>query len=520
MRDTWKPLHLFNLYRTFLAGVLLIIGLAGDSTSLLRIYQAELFENTSIIYLAFCIVNIIAAQRHAPDFETQVYAQAFVDIIVITLLMHACGGLESGLGLLLFISLIGTNLLIAGQTTLLFAAIAALAVLSQQTYAHLNDLQTANYYTHAGLFGAAYFAVALAAQALASRAQRNEALATQRGIDLENMAQLTRYVIDQIETGIIAVDKHDKIRFINKWALKHLGNYTAFDGLPLRKVSPELATLLRHPEQTYHYRIQQTGTEVEAHFQAIIPGNPNAGSLIFLENVSELEQKAQQLKLAALGKLTASIAHEIRNPLSSINHAAELLGESQALPKTDLRLTEIISDNAKRVNTVIENVLRLSKKQASLKKRIELIPWLYEFRREFCVAHDLTENQVVIDTDVNHATIHFDVSQLHQVLWNLCDNSVHHSNCSDDEVIRLKYREYEDPRRATLAVIDFGAGIAQEHQNELFEPFFTTATKGTGLGLYISKQLCTANSSELHYIPNQQQGSCFQITLPLHRNHV
>ncbi|MNZ68984.1 Sensor protein ZraS [compost metagenome] len=233
---------------------------------------------------------------------------------------------------------------------------------------------------------------------------------------------------------------------------------------------------------------------------------------MFLEDISQIAQQAQQLKLASLGRLTAGIAHEIRNPLGAISHAAQLLQESEVLDGHDRRLTQIIQDQSRRMNLVIENVLQLSRRRQANPQLIDLKYWLYRF------AGELREN--LRDTERLHLQAgqgsiqtRMDPNQLTQVLTNLVQNGLRYSTQQHGtgQVWLNLFRDSET-ELPVLEVLDDGPGISPEQQARLFEPFFTTETKGTGLGLYISRELCESNQARIDYKMRNEGGSCFRIT--------
>jgi two-component system sensor histidine kinase PilS (NtrC family) len=239
------------------------------------------------------------------------------------------------------------------------------------------------------------------------------------------------------------------------------------------------------------------------------------GALIFLEDTAALAQQAQQMKLASLGRLTASIAHEIRNPLGAISHASQLLSESDALDSGDQRLMAIIRDHTRRVNNVVENVLQLSRPGNTVPQLIELKPWLEKFVDEFTHSGSCRPEQVSINVSPPDISIYMDPSQLHQVVWNLCQNAVHTTNQDGPAVtIRLVGGQADAARGPHLDIIDNGPGIESAMTDKIFEPFFTTRNTGTGLGLYIAREICESNQARLVYRPVNAEGSCFRITFP------
>ena len=233
--------------------------------------------------------------------------------------------------------------------------------------------------------------------------------------------------------------------------------------------------------------------------------------LIFLEDTSMLAEKVQQSKLASLGRLTASIAHEVRNPVGAMSHAAQLLRESAVMTSTERRLTDIIHTNGQRVSQIIENILQLSSRDTTTPERLQLENWVADFADEFSRTHQLDRDRLRVASAGPAPEIQIDPSQLHQVLWNLCENAFKYA-CPDDGPIDLKIGRLRGSERPYLEVGDRGKGISESDAERIFEPFFTGEDGGTGLGLFICRELCECNQATLIYQTRPGGGSVFRIT--------
>jgi two-component system sensor histidine kinase PilS (NtrC family) len=228
-------------------------------------------------------------------------------------------------------------------------------------------------------------------------------------------------------------------------------------------------------------------------------------SVMLVEDTTRAREQAQQLKLAALGRLTANIAHEIRNPLAAISHAAELLREEKRGEDRE-RLTRIIHDNSKRLDRLVSDVLQLNRRDRIAADPIRLHPWLREFLDEFVANEDASPERFAVDA-ASDAWIEFDREHLRQVMWNLLRNAARYAG-PEQGAVRIALRGYAG--RVELSVIDNGPGVPAGRQAQLFEPFFTTEAKGTGLGLYLARELCDANRATLEYV-NDSRGAHFRI---------
>lgn len=515
---TWRPLVFLNLYRLIVASLFVSIDFYSNQTRVLGEHSPAVFSSVSLFYFFISVTAFATERLRKPGFTTQVSIYILLDIICVTILMHASGGVTSGLGMLIVVAIAGGSILITEQNTVLFAAIATITLLFEQFYTHLETVTTGPSYAHAGLLGATFFATAAAAHILARRIRDSEALAEKRGVDLANMEQLTQYVIQRMQTGIMVIDPKERVRLINEsaWYLLRMPPRDQ-QQMSLTDISIELATQLRAWQndllQTAHiFRPTASAAEIMPRF-AGLGSDKASGTLIFLEDTAAMAQQAQQLKLASLGRLTASIAHEIRNPLGAISHAGQLLSEAPQLTSAEKRMTEIIANQSQRVNSIIENILQLSRRDKSRPEDFLLKPWLENFLSEFSRDQRLDTSLIQFDIIPPDLKVRFDPTQLYQVIWNLCHNGMRHTQArSGRPSLVVSCSIPEDSHNICLNVIDFGFGISSETAAQIFEPFFTTEATGTGLGLYIARELCECNQARLSYVAQPRGGSCFRVT--------
>ncbi|MGB5541657.1 MAG: ATP-binding protein [Gammaproteobacteria bacterium] len=519
-QPAWKPLRLLTFYRLILAGLLTVLYLTISGETTLGMMAPGLYGLTCIAYLLFGLLAGFAARLRWPGYEVQAIGQLFVDIGVITVLIHASGGLASGLGILLIITVATGSILFPGRMAYLFAAVATLAVMGEHFYNHLlQAVPNTSGYTQVGLIGIALFASAGVTDLLARRIRESETLARRRAVDIANLARLNAHIVQRLQAGIIVTDHRHNILLINDTARKLLHTPGTRTGRPLANLSPALFGKLLEWQRAP--ASQPTLLRDEAHASSILPqftrldSSSGPGALIFLEDMAAMEKQAQQIKLASLGRLTASIAHEIRNPLGAISHAAQLLNEQNVLAAEDRRLTTIIGDNTSRVNVIVENILQLSRPTSSIPRVLRLADWLKNFAEEFTRSGNCTAEQISCKAIPANIEICMDPSLLHQVVWNLCQNAIHHGRATPTIRLQLKGSLTATPGVAHLDIIDNGPGIEPDMTDKIFEPFFTTHSSGTGLGLYIAREICESNGAHLEYRPLAEGGSCFRITFPV-----
>jgi len=394
-----------------------------------------------------------------------------------------------------------------------FAALASLAVLGETLYGVLELKYRDASYTQAGLLGAALFGTAILASWLAEQARRSEALAAARARDLQALAELNEHIVQRMRSGIVVLDDALRVLLINQAAVRMLGLRGPSSGLALAQVSPALdgarhAWVARSENRKTPIDLDGRGSQAIVSFTNLGVGI-GENTLVFLEDAAETQQRAQQIKLASLGRLTASIAHEIRNPLGAISHAGQLLSESPDLSREDRRLIEIIDEHSKRMNAIIKNVMMIGRRQSAIAESFELKPWLDAFVVELVERHALGTRDVVCDWREPDIIVRMDRSQLHQVLWNLCENALRYSRRTPQ--LRFACGRDGATGRPWIDIADTGPGMPRTVAEQVFEPFFTSGGVGTGLGLYIARELCEANQATLTLLAHGDGGCTFRI---------
>jgi len=505
----WVSLRYFNAYRIAIAGLFLVSALVYADLLNLGSQDVRLFAATSAVYLLGAIAYQVVLIRVPRNFDTQLTAHVCTDVVVTGLLMFASGGFRSGLAVMLLISIAAASLVSRGRLLLFYAALATLVVLIEQAVEVVVHGDPIGGFVPPALISIGYFATAFITNQLAQRVITNERVARQRGIDLANQLRINQLVIQDVQDGVLVVDSNGLVRSHNRRLDQLLGR-PAPELDQIDTYSPELAQALNGWRRgggraSASLTLGDSGTLVRARFvEAGVAGD--SFTVIYLEDISKLEDQARQLKLAALGRLTANIAHEIRNPLAAITHAAELMYEENRQPARE-RLTRIIRDNAGRLDRMVKDVLELNRRDRVQSELIQVGPFLATFLEEFVQNEQLDRGAFALERDGDGA-VEFDRVHLHQVLWNLARNAWRHSRKSPGS-IRLRLQRQGN--RLELRVIDDGPGVAKDLQSQLFEPFFTTYSAGTGLGLYIARELCAANGAALDYV-DRGAGADFRIT--------
>ncbi len=516
----WRVLRSTSVIRVLVSALLLGCFFAFSEPRIVGEVLPKLYVGAAALYVAYSLLAAATVRRRtlAPGVEAVV--EVIVDIVAITVLMHASGGIDSGIGGLLVIFVAAYQVASRSGNPYFIPAVATIALLLEQALALFSGFSLPSAYTATGILGAILLAIPLITVPLARRLSDSEALLAQRGLDLANLSRLNQYVVQHLRESIVALDGNDTVRLVNPSAAELLNVPVNVKGVALAELSPELATKIRE---------WRTSTE------ALVPSQltfttPDSGALIdiniapfarvdegpspvllFMEDTSILAERVQQSKLASLGRLSASIAHEIRNPIGAMSHAGQLLAESESLTDSERRLTDIICSHSARVSEIVDNVLQLSRRDTGQRERLDLAPWLLSFIDEFTQTIGLNEGEIRLHNKSPRLHVLIDPSHLRQILWNLCDNAVKYASDNGGISVELKPGRVETTGRPYLDIADSGSGIDAAMVDNIFEPFFTARQGGTGLGLYISRELCELNGAALSYRPNQPAGSVFRI---------
>lgn len=511
----WRVLALLNLYRVLTPLVLLGVHALGAQRALV-VDSPRIFYGAALSYLAFGLLNSFAVRRRLATAYAQIMLQATVDVVALLLILYACGGVTSGLGSLFLVPVGAIAFLLPTRSALFLAAVSALSTLVLTIWQQIDGAADSAAYATAGALGAVLFTIAGAASFVQSRMRESEDLVRQKDLDLANLAELSQYIVQHLRESLLVVDGNDRIRLINESAAQMLGADRAVPEALLGEVSPRLlyalSTWRRHESGAAPPASFATadGTRlIQPHF-APLGRDGDGPTLVFLEDTSLIAERVQQSKLAALGRLSASIAHEIRNPVGAMSHAGQLLAESAAAGPDERRLTTIIRQNADRVSTIINNVLQLSRREASRPERLRLDEWIGTFLAEFVETMQIAEERLSAAGDeADGLVVRFDPGHLRQVVWNLCDNALKYGGTG----VEIGYGRLVPTGRPYLEVGDRGPGIDPQEIDRIFEPFFTSRKggTGTGLGLFIARELAQLNRAVLLYEARPGGGSTFRI---------
>lgn len=512
---TRRELYFFNLYRCLEAVVYVALTYSPYAVEWVKLAHPLLGQAAAGAYLVVSLALLLGTDRLRARLADGISLALLIDILASSLMLASITGYEA-ISLMVLVN-VGIASLLLPRRAFLFSTIAALGLVAPYVHGRFFDTAFSQPPMETVAIVIAYFVVALLLRHVGLHMRATEALAEKRGVDLLNLEQINELIIQRMKTGVLLVDASNAILRINESAWHLIGNPPP-NQRELGSVAPELSRRL------YHWRnsgkTEQTAVALAPDMPEVIPRftrlapNDDTNVLIFLDDTSLLSRRAEELTLSSLGRLSASIAHEIRNPLAAIRYSAQLLAESPKLTAEDNRLVEIINNHCTRANDVVENILQLSRRERSRPESIDLNAWVLAFVEDYKQSNDLGGDHLRAVTQNRRLEAMVDPQHLQQVAWNLVQNALRYGRQPNEPArVTVSTRLAADKGPPLIEIVDRGPGIPPKVAARIFEPFYTTHEYGTGLGLYLAKQMAEASQASLEYVPVAGGGACFRITL-------
>jgi two-component system sensor histidine kinase PilS (NtrC family) len=512
--EDWRVLAVLGPYRLLLVAILLTLFRSGYGPDFFLLLHSKTFYYGCLGYAVAALMLLLLGVYRAPGLRAQAHLHLATDAAAMGLLVYGAGGVASGLGILLLPPVVGTGLVVRPRLAAVHAATATLTMFAAEFACQMQGRAwDAGEFSQAGLLGLMFFVSALVANLVAQRARRSEAMAARVGSEYLNLSRLSENIIESMHTGVCVVDSSDRIRVVNAAARRMIGEALQ-PGRAIESASPTLAAAVSHwrrgQSQLSPMHAEVTGREVTCRFTRLGWGD-EAPTLLMLDDAAQLREQAQQIKLAALGRLSAGIAHEIRNPLSAITQAGQLLAESAEIQGDNQRLLAMILRHAGRIDGIVRNVLDLSRRDRGHPRLIGLREWLLRTAALYHESHPHQGRPIEIGDVGERLQVRFDPEHLQQVLFNLWDNSFEHGVRERQDVTVIIQAAVDGASGAVeLDVSDDGTGIDAAQHERIFEPFFTTHAGGTGLGLFLCRELCEYNQARLSHVAGGP-GATFRI---------
>jgi two-component system sensor histidine kinase PilS (NtrC family) len=427
-----RAIRIINIFRFILSLIFVVFYAYANKLGLISKENPSLFFSLAVAYMLYSLTLLIVTLLKSDKISAFHPIYIVIDILFIILMMHAAGGIQSGLGLLLIISIVTASLVSDGRLALFYAAMATIGLLLEQTYQIAQWQLSTSSYTQPAMLSLSCFATASLAYSLAKRILQSEALASSRGVDLKNLAQVNALITQEMQDGVLVVDEQLNVRHRNAQAEQLLTLQFNGNKIPaLQHSAPDIAAILTkwkaHHVSEKELMTTVNNKQLNLRIEPLNHQNRQQGAVVFIQDWSKIQAAAQQAKLAALGRLTANIAHEIRNPLNAISHASQLLQEEQQLIKGNERILQIIADNTQRINQIIKDVLELNRRDRTQQDKIQLQSFIEDFYYQFCTIEKIPEAHFTLNLENCDANIMFDSHHLTQIFWNLCKNGWEHS---------------------------------------------------------------------------------------------
>lgn len=467
----------------------------------------KLYIFSLVIYAFLAGIQLFLLKHLERWVSRQLTTIFFFDVLCFSALTLALDGPTLHISLLFVITIFASSLLLQTKKALWITLIAVISVIYQQFLGSLLLLTTLNKLGYSILLSIMFFAIFGAGQLALRRFQILENANLHQSLALNRLQNINRYILEQIETGYMVLDEYCNVVLTNPAACQLLGTLpiSGHDAYPLQKLQPDLFELLKFDQlkngEKFQFDSQQSRYHIHIHVQKLLVPQQTL-TLLVLQDGQKINQQVQQLKLAALGQLSASIAHEIRNPLAAIVQANELVNDSE--PEQQQLLSGMIAKQAQRIDRIVQDTLNMVRNKETHAVLIVFENFIPQFLEE-----DLSDVKPYIKVSIaKKSAVHFDEAQLRQILINLIRNAIRHN---DENIGYIELNIGAHEQKIHIDVRDFGAGVSIHNQASLFQPFFSTEISGTGLGLYLSHSFCEANQAQLKYV-QQQQGACFRIT--------
>lgn len=518
--------RIYNHYRLVISLILAGLLFVDPATLDTKFRLPDFYEICVLSYLGINLFTGLLLVAGIRPQQRHITLSILIDVIALHSLLLLSVGMTGGLANLIIVSVAAGNILTPSRIGLFYAALAAIGSLGVASWSVVVLGASADEIVRAGSLGILYFAAAFLLQNVTRRMLRSEELASSRARSLVELEQINKQIIQRMRTGIVVTDRFGQVRLANAAAHELLfgerSRQSEMQTLP-PPLHRRLAQWTEQPStRTEPFQATPVAPMLQANFTRL---HQERGDqiLIFVEDMSKVTLQAQQMKLASLGRLTAGIAHEIRNPLGAISHAAQLLNESPNFDDADRKMVDIIQRHSKRVNGIIENVLDLSRRRQADLELVDIGPWLQEFVDDYQQGagsgNAPPDIELILPEDAPPAR--FDRSQMAQVMVNLCDNGVRYSEMrTGTPMLKISVGVTTDSERSFIDIQDQGPGISAEQREHIFEPFYTTDQSGTGLGLYLARELCEANQAHLSLLDTDKPGCCFRITFAHHRRLI
>jgi two-component system sensor histidine kinase PilS (NtrC family) len=512
--DNKRLFKVYIFYRLGLNVLLSTLFLSGMSEGFLGTNNPNLFICAVYFYSGLCLISAISyCLKWLQPKDKHILFLLTSDFIALALMIYSSNTAVGGLGYLLLIPMAIGSTFLRGKTSVGLAAFASILLMAPNLIDILDGHERSQSLFTSGIAGIILFITAISFRLLAKKIQGNEYAIRQQTEITQYVQGINQRIIETIQAGILVVDHELNVLLINNAAQTLLSRNKKFTKIADIHAIKNILGQWKRSQKIPDTAMLNLGVNYDIKISFTELPSPNITSLmLFIEDKIRINKEAQQLKLASLGRLTSSIAHEIRNPLGAISHASQLLDESENITSSDQELLSMIQVNSRRIDQTIKNILQFSRRKKAYTETIDVNTWIEKFISTY---QPHTSNNITYTSPHEKIYTTIDPNHLQQIITNLVDNGFRHSQKEElENTVTIELNTQPVTALPYINIIDEGNGISDEHIDTIFEPFFTTKPSGSGLGLYLCKELCQANQADIIYLQkNNTQKSCFRLTL-------
>jgi two-component system sensor histidine kinase PilS (NtrC family) len=552
--DLLRKIKRLMFIRLLFATFLLIATTVIQSRAYLSFSSAttlSLYVLTGFIY--FLTVCYALVFRRLKDLRLFGYVQLVLDVVFVTALVFVTGGIESTLSFLYILTIINAAIMLYRRGGMLIASASSIlygSLLDLQYFGIIQPLSprtpalmsyTAGYYFYTVLMNiSAFYIVAFLSSYLAEELRRSSVKLQAKQYDLDQLELLNRNIVQSINTGLITLDNHLRITYVNRAAENICGfSRHEMEGCEIGKIFPEIVPFLRpglsarvdsrpmKPER-HEFRFErQNGTALDLGFSQSVLKDPHGrefGLILIFQDLTDLRRMEDQVRrmdrLALVGELAAGIAHEIKNPLASLSGSIQVLRDELRLEPVHRRLMDIVLREAERLNALVYEFLLFSKPTRPVETSVDVNQVISDTLVVLQNSPEMAKTIEVRKACADNLRIRVDPQQLHQVIWNLMLNAVQEMKgggiLSIATAIHTEAGEAGGTKKfAKISISDTGPGIAAENQGKIFDPFFTSKETGTGLGLTIVHRIMENYNGKIFLRSDARTGTTFILHFPL-----
>lgn len=546
--------YVSKLRWTMLARILIVTFLLGIATfvdrrevgSLSSILSSTLIQ--TILFTYFLSIIYLVILKYIPNPSINIYLQSLFDVVLITLMVYATGGIRSIYSIFYPLVIIYAVLFLGRSGGLILASAAGIfygLFANLEFYEIIYPINTINitdYPLHSGYVFTrilthilSFYLIAILTSFVAEQEKRARVLLAEKQSAFDQLDLLHRSIIESVDTGIMTVNLNGKIKSFNRAAVEITGfPFKEIENHELAEIFPDFPALLPNDatggssktrfEWPFCSKAGENlilGCSVSA---LRAPGGGTIGNIIIFQDLTHIIKMRESIeknrRFAFIGEMAAGLAHEIRNPLASITGSIQMLREDITLSQSNEKLMNIILRGKDQLEGFLRDFLLMARPAPGMRIILDVREIVREVVESLRYVPDWQEDRhrVVLDLASQALLIHANKTEIRQILWNILLNALQAMPSGGELVVRAVPPERE-ARGMRLCIQDTGCGISEEGLKKIYEPFYTTREKGTGLGLAVVKRIVESYGGTIDIRSEYQRGTICTLWFPLAEDH-